>query len=136
VLGLSQPERVSQGRRNLEKWAEMISSGSINSHKEHEILRDFINDVFCDLLGYTRAADSPKRYAISREKHVEANGKFADVVLGESEAKAIGQPVIAEYVAVHPELLNELLGVAGYAAPAIKERANSRASFQESARSA
>ena len=36
-----------------------------------------------ELLGYTRAVDNPKRYTISREKHVQANGKFADAVLGE-----------------------------------------------------
>ena len=57
--------------------------GSIDAHKEQEILGDFINDVFCELLGYTRAVDNPKRYTISREKHVQANGKFADAVLGE-----------------------------------------------------
>jgi hypothetical protein len=40
-------------------------------------------DPFRELLGYTRAVDDPKRYTISREKHVEANGKFADAVLRE-----------------------------------------------------
>jgi hypothetical protein len=35
------------------------------------------------LLGYTRVIDNPRRYTISREKHVQANAKFADAVLGE-----------------------------------------------------
>jgi len=53
------------------------------------VIRWLLNDVFCELLRYTRAVDNPKRYTISREKHVQANGKFADAVLGEfaSEGK-------------------------------------------------
>jgi hypothetical protein len=34
-------------------------------------------------LGYTRPADGQPRYTISREKHVEVDGKFADAVLGQ-----------------------------------------------------
>ena len=60
----------------------MISSGSIDEHKEREIPSDFLNDMFCELLGYSRAVDNPKRYTISREKHVQFDGKFADAVLG------------------------------------------------------
>jgi hypothetical protein len=62
--GYSRPEHDSQGRQRLAKWGEMISSGSIDSQKEQEILGDFINDVFCELLGYTRVVDSPKRYSV------------------------------------------------------------------------
>ena len=83
ILGFSLPEQVAQLRPKLKKWAEIIATGSVDAHKEQEILGDFINDVFCELLGYTRAVDNPKRYTISREKHVQANGKFADAVLGE-----------------------------------------------------
>ena len=39
--------------------------------------------LFYELLGYTRAVDNPKHYTISREKHVQVDGKFADAVLGE-----------------------------------------------------
>jgi hypothetical protein len=35
------------------------------------------------LLGYNRAVDNPERYTFSREKHVRANGKFANALLGE-----------------------------------------------------
>jgi hypothetical protein len=83
ILGYTPPESVSRGRAKLGKWAEIIASGSVDAHKEVEILGDFLNDVFCELLGYTRAVDDPKRYTFSREKHVQANGKFADAVLGE-----------------------------------------------------
>ncbi len=83
VLGFSLPESVVERRSNLEKWAEIIASGSVDTHKEQEILGDFLNDIFCELLGYTRAVDNPKRYTFSREKHVQADGKFVDAVLGE-----------------------------------------------------
>jgi hypothetical protein len=83
ILGLNLPEETARRRQNLQKWSDIISSGSIDAHKEQEILGDFLNDVFCELLGYSRAVDNPKRYTISREKHVQANGKFADAVLGE-----------------------------------------------------
>lgn len=83
ILGFNLPGKTSQFVPKLQKWAEIISSGSVDSHKEQEILGDFLNDVFCELLGHTRAVDNPKRYSISREKHVQANGKYADAVLGE-----------------------------------------------------
>ena len=86
LLGFSVPDHVAQLRPKLEKWAEIIATGSVDAHKEQEPLGDFINDVFCELLGYARAVDNPTRYTISREKHVQANGKFADAVLGEFAA--------------------------------------------------
>lgn len=83
ILGFILPGKASQCVPKLQKWADIISSGSVDSHKEQEILGDFLNDVFCELLGYTRAVDDPNHYSISREKHVHANGKYADAVLGE-----------------------------------------------------
>ena len=83
ILGFSLPDHVAQRRSKLEKWADIIATGSVDAHKEQEILGDFLNDVICELLSYTRAVDNPKRYTISRERHVQANGKFADAVLGE-----------------------------------------------------
>jgi hypothetical protein len=85
ILGFSLPESVVERRPKLEKWAAIIATGSVDAHKEQEILGDFLNDVFSELLGYTRAVDNPKRYTFSREQHVQANGKFADAVLGEFE---------------------------------------------------
>jgi hypothetical protein len=93
ILGYTPPESVLRGRPKLKKWAEIIASGSVDAHKEVEILGDFLNDVFCELLGYTRAVDDPTRYTFSREKHVQANGKYADAVLGEFA------PVAKRYVA-------------------------------------
>ena len=82
LLGFSVPEHVAHRRPKLEKMGRDHRHRSIDAHKEQEILGDVINDVLCELLGYTRAVDNLKRYAISREKHVQANGKFADAVLG------------------------------------------------------
>jgi hypothetical protein len=73
---------VDEKRASLTKWAELLSSGRADDFKEQELLADFLGDVFCGLLGYTRPADSPGRFTISREKHVEVDGKFADAVLG------------------------------------------------------
>ncbi|HJT36361.1 MAG TPA: hypothetical protein VJ783_30340 [Pirellulales bacterium] len=42
-----------------------------------------MTDFFCGVLGYTRPADGQPRYTLSREKHVEVDGKFADAVLGD-----------------------------------------------------
>jgi hypothetical protein len=62
---------------------ETIAPGSVDTHKEQEILGGFIDDVFCELLGYTRAVDNSKRQTISREKDVQANGKLADAMPAE-----------------------------------------------------
>ncbi len=67
----------------LTHWAGLISSGRLDGFKEHEILRDFLNDFFVGVLGYTRPAHGHERYTISWEKHVEVDGKFADAVLGD-----------------------------------------------------
>ena len=60
----------------------MLVSGRADRFKEQEILGDFLADVFCGVLGYTRPADDPERHTISREKHVQVDGKYADAVLG------------------------------------------------------
>ena len=77
------PPRVGALRPKLEHWAELLASGRADAFKEQEILPDFLTDFFCGLLGYTRPADGGPRYTISREKHVEVDGKFADAVLGD-----------------------------------------------------
>jgi hypothetical protein len=58
------------------------------------LLPDFLNDIFCDLLGYTRPAGSGDTFTLSREKHVEVDGKFADAVLGRFH-KNKEQPIVA-----------------------------------------
>ncbi len=70
-------------RENLARWAALLTSPQADTLKEQELLPDFLSDVFCGVLGYTRAVDSKDRYTFSREKHVEVDGKFADAVLGE-----------------------------------------------------
>ena len=70
-------------RPKLAHWADLLASGKANKFKEQEILPDFLTDFFCELLGYTRPADGGPRYTISREKHVQVEGEFADAVLGD-----------------------------------------------------
>lgn len=81
--GFEMPERLERGKEILQRWAKMIASGEIDKFKETEILHDFLTEIFCQILGYTRPMDSPERYTFSREKHVQVDGKFADAVLGE-----------------------------------------------------
>lgn len=70
----------------LEHWANLVSTGRLDSFKETDILRDFLADFFVGLLGYTRPAGHD-RYTISWERHVEVDGKFADAVLGDFNGK-------------------------------------------------
>ncbi len=77
------PAHVEAFRPRLTHWADLIGSGRADGFKEQEILPDFLTDFFVTLLGYTRPADGGQRYTISRERHVEVNGEFADAVLGE-----------------------------------------------------
>jgi hypothetical protein len=77
------PRPAEEYRTILAKWAEMLASGKADRFKEQEILHDFLTDVFCGVLGYTRPADDPDRHTISREKHVQVDGKYADAVLGD-----------------------------------------------------
>ncbi|MHB9048165.1 MAG: Eco57I restriction-modification methylase domain-containing protein [Pirellulales bacterium] len=83
LAAFSMPGHVAAFRPKLAHWANLVSSGKANTFKEQEILPDFLTDFFCELLGYTRPADGGPRYTISREKHVQVEGEFADAVLGD-----------------------------------------------------
>ncbi len=76
------PANLAESKAALAKWATMLSTGRADKFKEQELLPDFLTDVFCNALGYMRPADSAARFTISREKHVQVDGKFADAVLG------------------------------------------------------
>ena len=82
LLSFQWPSNVTKSRTTLARWAEMLSTGRADKFKEQELLPDFLTDVFCDVLGYSRPADNAARFTISREKHVQIDGKFADAVLG------------------------------------------------------
>jgi Eco57I restriction-modification methylase/TaqI-like C-terminal specificity domain/Putative RNA methylase family UPF0020 len=77
------PERISAIREVFGRWATLLASAQADSLKEQELLPDFLTDIFCGVLGYTRAVDNGERYTFSREKYVEVDGKFADAVLGD-----------------------------------------------------
>jgi hypothetical protein len=67
----------------LAKWGEMLATGRADEFRERELLPDFLSDVFCGVLGSTRAVDNGNRWTVSWERHVEVDGKFADAVLGD-----------------------------------------------------
>ena len=83
LVGFPLPRDVESARESLARWAGLLWSPQAESLKEQELLPDFLTDVFCGILGYTRAVDNKDRYTFSREKYVEVDGKFADAVLGE-----------------------------------------------------
>jgi len=82
------PDRVEACRPRLRHWADLLFSAQGEKFKEQELLPDFLTDFFCNLLGYTRPADGAAGYTLSREKHVQVDGKFADAVLGRFGAGA------------------------------------------------
>ena len=94
VAGFELPEHVEALRPKLAHWAELMRSKRADSFKEQELLPDFLTDFLCELLGYTRPADGSEVYTLSREKHVQVDGKFADAVLGRFGA-GVEQPVVA-----------------------------------------
>jgi hypothetical protein len=58
------PAHVDAFRPKLAHWADLLSSGKANTFTEQEILPDFLTDLFCELLGYTRPADGGPRAQI------------------------------------------------------------------------
>ncbi len=81
--GFTLPERIEPLRGQLADWADMLATGRANRFKEQELLPDFLSLFFQGVLGYLGPADNSQRYTITREHHVEVDGKFADAVLGE-----------------------------------------------------
>ena len=89
VRAFNLPERVGDSQPKLQHWADLITSGRADAFKETALLPDFLTDIFCGLLGYTGPAAKADTYTLSRERHVEVDGKFADAVLGRfGKAKA------------------------------------------------
>lgn len=76
------PERVEAFRPTLQHWADLLASDRAHDFKETDLLPDFLTDIFCGLLGYTRPAGPTDSYTLSRECHVQVDGQFADAVLG------------------------------------------------------
>ena len=93
LAAFSLPEHVDTLRAKLTHWADLIASGRADKLNEKELLPDFLTDYFVSLLGYTRPADGGARYTLSREKHVQVDGKFADAVLGDFNGH--DQPILA-----------------------------------------
>lgn len=79
------PESVAEFFPKLSLWADLIASGKADKLNEKELLPDFLTDIFISLLGYIGPAGSAGTYTLSREKLVEADGQWADAVLGRFE---------------------------------------------------
>ena len=64
------PERVQAHRPALARWAELFASGQADQFKEHELLHDFLTEIFCGLVGYTRLVDNNERCLRGKAKLV------------------------------------------------------------------
>lgn len=81
--GFVLPERVEAAAGQLRNWAALVGvRAKREQYGEQELLPDFLSDVFGGVLGYSGPASGGARYTMSREKHVEVEGEFADAVLG------------------------------------------------------
>ena len=103
------PERVPAWQPKLQHWASLIASGRADEFKETSLLPDFLTDIFCGLLGYTSPAvscgqslDAPP-YTLSRERHVEVDGEFADAVLARFQKRKKGPLTAASVHALQDE---------------------------------
>jgi hypothetical protein len=76
------PETVQSARPRIAHWAQLLRSGQADRLGERELLPDFITDVFVTLLGYQGPPGIDGQYSLSRERHVQVDGQFADAVLG------------------------------------------------------
>ena len=92
LVGFRLAEKATE---TIARWAEMIASGRADKFNEKELLPDFLADVFCGVLGYSRAVDAGDRWTVSWEKHVEVDGKFADAVLGDFRPGAKERFIVA-----------------------------------------
>jgi hypothetical protein len=82
VRSFNLPEQTGAWQPKLQHWAGLITSGRADHFKETALLPDFLTDIFCGLLGYTGPAEAADTYTLSRERHVEVDGEFADAALG------------------------------------------------------
>jgi hypothetical protein len=69
------------------EYPTLVASKEPAALKEPNLLPGFLAHVFVTILGYPGPAACGPRYTMSREKHVQVDGRFADAVLGEFTAK-------------------------------------------------
>lgn len=90
IRSFTLPDSIDGLRPKLRHWADLIASGRADAIKETTLLPDFLTDLFGSLLGYTGPVGASDRFTLSREKHVEVDGKVADAVLGAFHRDASG----------------------------------------------
>ena len=76
------PAGLEASKAKLGEWAQAIRTGRIDALNERELLPDFLTDLFVTLLGYEGPPGRGGVYTLSRERHVEVDGQFADAALG------------------------------------------------------
>jgi len=77
------PERdLAEGRERLRAWSELLASPAADRQTEQELLPDFLTDVFYRVLGYPGPSGGGGTYTLSRERHVEVDGKLVNEACG------------------------------------------------------
>src|SRR5262249_59394211 len=82
LAGFALPASLSEARKKLGQWAEMLATQNADHFKETELLPEFITDLFINLLGYTGPVAGAAVYTLKREALIQIDGKFADAALG------------------------------------------------------
>ncbi len=66
----------------IERWANLVRSGSVYKLKETGLQGFFLKEIFSDVLGYQTASDNPLTWNLNQEQATEIGGKSADGSLG------------------------------------------------------
>jgi hypothetical protein len=75
----------------IRRWADLEREGHLR-RRETSLDADFLNEIFCNALGYKTATQSPERYQLEREFPVRGVGTV-DGALGEFMPDAPSSPV-------------------------------------------
>ncbi|MDP8205408.1 MAG: N-6 DNA methylase [Candidatus Electryonea clarkiae] len=73
-------KRQDKAHEIFVKWAELESSGKLETRKESNLENDFISDIFYEALGYTHFSEGMDNWEF--EPKFTVNGGIADAALG------------------------------------------------------
>ncbi|WP_195340563.1 DNA methyltransferase [Fusobacterium sp. 1001295B_180824_G3] len=74
-------------RKTLNKWINGIKQKNLDESKEEELQGEFLNDIFCIVLGAINKTEWEDKWNLQRETKTKIDGQKADGVLGFFELK-------------------------------------------------
>jgi len=78
----SRIEKIDEKKAILLNWKKLIQSGAIRKAGEISIHGEFLIDIFSNVLGYKRIAESPAEWNLWHEKKTQLDASKADGALG------------------------------------------------------